>query len=310
MVRSDKNWPALWFGRPGALTQLPYSRGGIDREYDRPVYDFVTASGQHQVQLLAEGSRLHALAWNALHVDTYSLLEQYWLGNMGVGPWAYIDPAMTNMLLPNQAGATSVRYDTTGFATSDGLVASGSLFSVASPTVRPGAPRAVRWQFTVTAATTPVLTLNAPYRNWYGFPAVPGQSYAFSLQGRADGVVDSSITMAVKVQWYDSTGTQIGSDVSGGDIVMSATYGQLSVVAVAPTNTAFIKPICVATGSTITTGASIYLDQLMLEQDTVVNTWAPGAGARPVELVSLTDPVPFNTRFRKGVTMQLRELAR
>jgi hypothetical protein len=63
------------------------------------------------------------------------------------------------------------------------------------------------------------------------------------------------------------------------------------------------------TGSTVTVNGSIYIDEPMLEQDTVLNDWAPGTGLRPVEILSLTDSVPFNARFRQGASMVLRELA-
>jgi hypothetical protein len=42
----------------------------------------------------------------------------------------------------------------------------------------------------------------------------------------------------------------------------------------------------------------------------VVNDWAPGTGIRPVEIVSLTEPVTFATRFRESIQMVLREVAR
>jgi hypothetical protein len=310
MVRADRNRPDVYFGRPGSLVKMPYPRGDMERPYDRQVFDFETGAGQHAISSLMTGSRLYSVTWNALHADNYALIEQYWTGMMGTGPWVLIDPSMPNMLLQNQAAATNLMNISTSFVTSTGAADMGTIFSNTATTLihRSGATRNVRWQFTVAAATTPVLTLATPYRNWFGFPVVPTLSYAWSSWARPDGVVDSSITMAMKIQWYDSTGVQIGSDVSGGDVVMT-TWTQMSVTAVAPTGAAYAKPIFVVTGSTVTTGASIYIDELQLEQDTVVNTWAPGTGLRPVEIVSLSETVPFNARFRKGLTMVLRELA-
>jgi hypothetical protein len=84
---------------------------------------------------------------------------------------------------------------------------------------------------------------------------------------------------------------------------------QHSVIAVAPAGAYYCRPIFVATGSTITVGGSIYIDEPMLEQDTVLNNWAPGTGLRPVEILGLSDSVPFNARFRKGISLVLRELA-
>lgn len=312
MPRAERQVPSVYFGRPGALVTLPYPRSDMDRSYDRQVFDFVSGAGQHMVSSLAQGSRAYAVNWTNLHLDTYRLIDQYWANQMGVGPWAFIDPSMPNMLLPNQASATNTLYDTTGFATSTGAANMGTLVSSTASGVlaqRAGSARNLRWQFPVAAATTPILTLTNPYRNWYGFPAVPALPYTWSFYARPDGTVDTSITLAAKLQWFDAAGAQIGADVSGGDIVMAAGFVQLSVTATAPAGTAYVKPIWVATGSTITTGASIYIDSPQLEQDSVVNSWAPGTGLRPVEILGLNDSVPFETRFRKSPTLQLRELA-
>jgi hypothetical protein len=56
-------------------------------------------------------------------------------------------------------------------------------------------------------------------------------------------------------------------------------------------------------------GGSLYIDEPMLEQDSVLNEWAVGAGIRPVEIVALGEAVPFEARFRTGTAMTLRELA-
>jgi hypothetical protein len=86
-------------------------------------------------------------------------------------------------------------------------------------------------------------------------------------------------------------------------------WQQYSVTATAPANTAYMNPRWVATGASITAGASIYIDEPLLEQDTVVNDWAAGSGIRPVEIVGLPENVPFAARFRTGLTMTLRELS-
>ena len=37
MVRDSRYWPNVYFGRPGALTTLPWPRGGVDRPYEKLV---------------------------------------------------------------------------------------------------------------------------------------------------------------------------------------------------------------------------------------------------------------------------------
>jgi hypothetical protein len=306
MVRASRYWPDIYFGRPGAMTKLPWPRGGVDRPYEKLVADFVTGSGHHLVTSTPSGSRLLTLNWNALHQDNYGLLAQYWYGAIGIGPWALADPSVSNMLLPNQGSTTSHLYDTTGFKTSDGLAASGSLLSGTSLIQRTGAPRSLQWSFPVTAGTTPTLLLNAPYRNWYGYPVVQNLSYAWSCYLAPDGVVDSSITASVRLRWLDASGGFISEATSTTTAV--TTWTLLSAIGTPPSNAVYCQPAILLTGATITTGGSLFLDSMQLEQDTVVNPWAPGSGMRAVEITSLTDTVPFDAKWRAPITMVLREL--
>lgn len=306
-VRSDRNYPSLYFGRPGSLITMPYPRGDMDRSYERPTFDFATGSGQHMVSSLVGGSRPYTVSWEALHVDTYKRVEQYWTGMMGTGPWVFIDPSMTNMLRPNQSSAGNAYYDTRHWVTAGGSGGTLATNSNATHIHRPGATRSMQWLFGVAAAGSPELSFTYPYRSWFGFPVVPTLSYAWSAWLKPDGVVDASITLQMKMQWVDAAGASI-SDI--GDTATAVTaWTQRSLVGVAPAGAAFVRPRVVATSGTITTGGSVYIDEPMLEQDTVVNDWAPGTGLRPVEILGFNEPVPFAARFRKSLALTLRELA-
>lgn len=307
MARTYKGRPDVYFGRPGALIRLPWPRGDMDRSYDRLTFDFQTGSGQHMVSSMSSGSRSYTLTWNALHVDNYRYLEQYWTGNMGVGPWVFIDPSMQNMLMPNQASTTTQFNDVRGWTTTSTANGTPSSNVDVTRVHRPGALRSLRWLFTVAAATNPELRMIAPYRSWFGYPVVPNLSYVWSAWARPDGIVDSAITLAIRLRWYDISGALI-TEITGGDVAMTG-WTQLSVIGVAPSNAAYCQPVFVALGSTITIGASIYIDEANLEQDTVLNGWAPGTGLRPVEILGLPDHVPFDSRFRTSLAMNLRELA-
>jgi hypothetical protein len=308
MVRASRQVPLVYLGRPGALVALPFPRSNLDRALTRQVFEFASGTGQYMVSALPAGARQFTVNWSALHVDTFNKVDQFWQAQVGMGPWAWIDPSSPNMLLPNIASATNNLFDTTGFSTSDGLAASGTLVSSTINIQRAVGTRSLRWQFTTAAATTPTLWLGGPYRNWYGYPVAPTLPYTFSCYGRPDGTVDTSITATLALQWFDGSGAQIGSNAAGSSVVLTGGYLPLSVTATAPSGAAYVRPIGLATGSTITTGGSIYLDTFQLEQDTVVNTWAPGSGTRPVEITGLNETVPFDARFRQGVTMTLREL--
>lgn len=304
MVRGDRNYPDVYFGRPGALVKLPYPRGEMDKPYQRAAFDFETGAGEHIVSSMASGSRLYTVNWNALHVDNYAKIEQYWTGMMGQGPWVFIDPSMTNMLLPNQASATSLYGDARHFSASNGELSTNLITAYVH---RPGSLKSLRWLWSGAAATTPVLSMKYPYRSWFGVPVVPGLSYAWSSWIRPDNVVDSSITVEMKLDWYGPTGSFI-SGVTGG---LVATTGWLrhSTVGVAPAGAAYARPTWSVTGSTVTAGGSLYIDEPLLEQDTVVNDWAPGVGLRAVEILDFADIATFNARFRRAATLTLRELA-
>lgn len=307
MVRADRNRPDVYFGRPGSLVKLPWPRGDMDAPYERLTYDFTTGQGQHQVSSLASGSRLFTLSWDALHVDNFSLLSEYRIGVNGQGPWVLINPSAPNLMRINVAASTGVYNDTRQFKVASGNIGTLSSNLNSSFIHRTRGTRSLRWLFPSSPAGTSVLETTYAYRSWHGHPCVPGLSYVFSSWARPDGVVDSSIQMAMKIQWLNSSGGAI-SESSGGDSVMTG-WQRYSVVATAPAGAAYMRPTWVATGSTITAGGSIYLDEIVLEQDSVVNDWAPGTGIRPVEIVDLSETVPFAARFRTGADMVLRELA-
>lgn len=309
MPRSGRQVPSLYFGRPGALVTLPWTQGDQDATYERPTFDFVTGAGQHVVSTMATGSRSYRLNWSALHVDTLSLIDQYRIGANGPGPWAYIDPARPNLLPANVAAATGLNGDTSGFILGTGLASDGVLTSNSSATYlhRATGWRSLRWHWPTAVAGNIVLRTASGYRSWYGDPVVPGLSYAFSAWLRADGVIDTSINVQIQMQWLNASGGEIS--VSAGTSTAISGWTRLSHVATAPAGAAYLSARWVAISSTILTGASLYIDEPMLEQDTVVNDWAPGTGLRPVEIVGLPERVPFDVRMRTGTTLDLRELA-
>jgi len=288
---------------------MPWPLGDLDRSYDRLTSDFLTGSGQHMVSSMVGGSRSFSVNWEALHVDTYSRVAQYWTGMNGPGPFVLIDPSAPNLLPPNVASATNLRMDTQEFLNTGGA-SNGALSSNSNATYihRTGGTRSLRWLWTGSVATFPTLGVSPLYRSWWAHPVAPSVPYTFSSWMRADGVVDTSITVAMKLEWQDSVGAAIGSQISSGDIAVSA-WQRLSVTGTAPSNAAYVRPIWVVTGSSVTLGGSLYIDEPMLEQDSVVNAWAPGTGIRPVEITDLNDAVPFEARFRQGLTLNLRELA-
>lgn len=311
MARSGRQVPNVYFGRPGSLVTLPWPRGDQGSPYDRLTYDFITGAGQHVVSSLVYGSRTFTVNWQALHVDNYALLEQYRVGVNGLGPWAYLDPSRPNLLLPNQSAAGGLTNDASQWKTLTGAANEGQLSANSNAAFihRTRGTRSIRWLFNVAAATVPVLVFTTPYRNWPGIPVFPGLAYSFASWLRADGTVDSSITTGLRLRWLDAAGAEVVPESSNGNTAVTATWVRQSVTGNAPSGAAYVEPRYVVTGSSVITGGSLYIDEPLLEQDSVVNDWAPGTGVRPVEIVGLSETVPFDVRMRTDMSMELRELA-
>lgn len=300
--------PDLYFGRPGALTTLPWPLDGVPRPATRSTSEFVTGSGASRVGKLLRAPKAYELRWSNLRYDTFAKVEAYHLGHMGVGPWAFVDPSSINMLTVNQASATSDRNSVQGFSTL-GQAGNGALSSNANAAHihRAGAPRSMRWLFATTPNTFPVWETLSVYSGWKGIPVVPGKQYTFSAWIKPDGTVDSSVLLSIRIEWFDAASVSI-SDSSSGDQTVTA-WQRLTAIGTAPSNAAYALLKAVAWGSTITTGASIYLDEMQFEMNSAATDWRPGNGVYPVEILSLADAVPWAATWRSGPQLMLREVA-
>ncbi|MET0418704.1 MAG: hypothetical protein ABW022_22035 [Actinoplanes sp.] len=113
--------------------------------------------------------------------------------------------------------------------------------------------------------------------------------------------------MNLRVTWYNSTGGVVSTLNGSQQFVIG--WGQLTAIGVAPAGAAYAVLAVILDGSSISNGDSLYLDEFLFEQDTVVNDWAPGTGVRAVQMLGFTDFIPFAARFRTKAVMTLRELA-
>ena len=311
MARSSRQVPKLYFGAPGKLQTLPWPKNGIDKPYERQTFDFLTGSGLHQVSSLTAGSRQFNVNWDTLHIDTFSLLGQYRTGANGPGPWVLIDPSMPNLLPLNVASATAAASNSLDWRLPTATAGQGVVSSNRSATQyihRAAGWASTQWQFSSAPDAVAILIPQPQFRNWYGHPVVPNLSYAFSSWVTVDGTVETNATLSMRLGWLDSTGAQLSE--SAGTSTAVTGWTRLSVIATAPAGAVYVEPRWRLDGTTMTTGGSIYIDEPLLEQDTVLNNWAPGTGIRPVEIVGLGESVPFDTRWRTGAAMTLRELAR
>ncbi len=307
MAIVDVYVPDFHFGRPGSLVTLPWPVGGLGKPAEAMVNDFVTGSGAHRVSRLLRTPRIHQINWENLRYDTFSVIEAFHLGHNGVGPWAFLDPSAINLLTTSQASATSDRNSVRGFsniASNHGVLSSNSSSTFIH---RAGAPRSLRWQWPTAPTASPRLDVDSVYTTWYGVPCVVGKPYTWSAWVRPDGVVDSSIQVEAKIQWRDSTGATVGSEATGGVQTVTG-WTRLTCTSTAPAGSAFCSPRLVAVGATITTGASLYVDEPQLEQATAATDWRPGSGVYPVSILGLSEAVPWAATWRAGPQLTLREI--
>lgn len=308
-LRAEKQVPNIYFGRPGSLVSFPWTKNDVSKTYERQTYDFLTGSGNHQVSQTVSGSRLYGLQWEALHYDNFAKLEQFYVGAMGSGPFVLVDPSVANLLPANAAAAGCLSRNIRGILTTGGT-SNGTLSHQTDPAFvhRVGAPGSFRWLFTVTAATTPTLSFVPNFRGWWGIPSIPSQAYTFSVWARADGTIDSAIDLGLSITFRKVDGTT-STTTSSGNVTLTATWQRVTFTATAPSDGAYVHPSINALGSSITTGASIYLDEPQLEYGATVNDWAPATGVKPVQVMALADVVPFSAFMRRDVQLQLRELS-
>jgi hypothetical protein len=312
-MRSSRQVPKLYFGQPGRqMQQLPWPKNGIDKPYERQTFDFITGSGLHQVSSLTAGSRQYNVSWDTLHVDTFSMLDQYRLGANGPGPWALIDPSAANLLPLNVAAAMGSAGLTDDWKLPTATAGQGSLSAngLAQFIHRASGWYSAQWKFTTAPDSVAVLIATPQFRNWFGHPVIPALSYAFSSWVTVDGTVETNATVSVRIGWLDAAGAQLSE--SAGTSTAVTGWTRLSVVATAPAGAVYAEPRWRLDGTTMATGGSLFIDEPLLEQDTVVNTWAVGSGIRPVEIVGLApETVPWDARFRTGgIVLTLRELAK
>lgn len=306
-MRSGRQVPSVYFGAPGKLITMPWPASGIDKPYERQTSDFLTGSGYHQVSSIATGTRAYTVNWDALHLDNFNKLATYRMGANGPGPFVFIDPSSPNLLVGNVAAATGLLGSTNGFSATGGTGGSIAHQANASFLHRTAGWASLKWSWSTAPATTPVLNLQAPSRNWYAYPCVPTLPYTFTSWVTVDGTVETNATVTAKMAWIDSTGATLSTTASSATAV--TTWTKFTVTGTAPANAAYVNPYWELTGSTMASGGALYLDELMLEQDSVANDWTAGGGILPVEIVGLTEKVPFDARFRTDISLSLRELA-
>lgn len=289
----------MYFGRPGALFEIPHPRGGVRSTRDRPASVFRTAGGQARVGKNVDGVRQYVLQWEQLWYETFAQLEAFDQGHEGPGPFALIDPGRINMLTANQSSATSVYNDTSNFTISG----SGSTLSSSQVTYDRG-PRSLAWTFAFTA--TGSCHLDSPSVDWPGIPVVSGVALVFSLTAKGAGT-DAVMSVTPKLEWYNTSGTLLSSNSGSALTTNSSAFQAASATATPPASAAYVLCKVDVTGQTA--GSILYLDKFQLEAASTPTSWRPGTGVMPVAVMSVAEAWPWEaSTFREGPVMTLQEV--
>lgn len=226
----------IYLGRPGALRELPYPRGGADITRLRTRAVFALGSGGVRMSQLPGGKRRYTYGWQSLDLATYAVLEAFDQGHEGVGPFVLLDPSQVNMLTDNQSAATSVRNDTDNFT-----VAGSGCTITSDATVYNRGPASLRWDFTVGSPSGALLTLDSPSPEWPGIPIVNLSTDGATLNTNAFFEADAS-----------------GWSVIGGTIARSITQAHEGVASLLMTPDG-VTSACRAQSSQVTASAgSVY----------------------------------------------------
>lgn len=294
----------VYFGIPGSLVTLPHPRGDVGTTRVRARQAFPLGNGEMRTRGSVHGSRTFELSYESIDYATHATLLAFDQGHYGPGPFALLDPGQRNQLTVNQSSATSLTNDATNFSIAGSAQTIGS-----SSTLATGTPRSLSWTFNASspASGASVLTLDPPYAGWPGIPVVPARSMCFSCQIRGGGS-DAIATLRAALDWYDISSALLSTSTGTPVATASGAWAQLSVAAVPPANSVFVRPkVQYVTGASF--GTILYLTQFQLEEATTPGTWRPGTGVRPVMVAGYADTWPwlYPTEVRRGATLLLRE---
>lgn len=275
----------LYLGPLGtALTAIRAPQPGMDRS---------PSAGEGVHELLAGGyatdrsphlCRQWQMSWG-WDDDTWWILSGFASGQLGIGPYAMYEPAMVNLLTPNQASGTEAFKTTLGFSC-DATEALASTSTFAQQ-----ARRSLKWSLPA-SVTSGILTLAAP-QSLIGWPVAPS-SYAFSAYCRTGASGDTSFSVTMALRWLDAAGAQVSESVNTASTVTTA-FVQLSLSASPPATAVYVVPRIKVTAASVSAGADLHIDQAQLQLGGTVTTWRSGEGPALVGLGRLRETVPLAT---------------
>lgn len=290
----------MWFGRPGALVELPDpqeidGKVNIAMDSTRESTLHVSAAGGATVQhSYIQPLRSWTLPYTLMSEYELGLIRAYHKGRNGKGPWVMLLGIETNHLSANQATATDQFGDTTGFSATAGDLSSTSLYSIQGS-------RSLLWQTPASPVADSYISLSW-HGSTYGYPCVPGKELTFSLQ--TSGSTASQVIRPA-LAFFDATGAALSTTLGP----LSNTSASLSVykptftTAIVPSGGVYVQPRLIVTSPVAS--ASITLDELQLQDGQDNTVWTDPS---PIPLVSITNfdyTANYNPYFSaEGVLLQ------
>lgn len=295
---------SLYLGRPGtALIKVASPQPGVDRSPTAHEGVHELLGGGYALDRAGTECRTWQMSW-PWDDEVWWTLSALYRRQYGPGPFALIDPAQTNFLMPNQASGTEADRDPTGFSVAGGsneTVSSSSAFAYRGE-------RSLKWSLP-SSVTSGILTLTAP-SPLLGWPIPPGMPWTFTVRARTGASGDTSFGARLALQWLDAAGAQVSEDL-GTQVTVTTAWTDLVVSAVAPSGAVYVVPRARVAAGTVSALADLHLDEMQLQLGAEATTWRPGEGpalvslAGPREVVELVD----GGEQRRSISLRLVGLA-
>jgi hypothetical protein len=243
----------FYFGKPAlGLVSLQAPLKGLTPTNERAATVHVSSNGGRQVDLSPRTRRTFTLHWVGLDMVTFSVLEEFYTGARGAGPFVLLDPGRRNHLTADQSGTASQTNSAAGFAV---LAGSGETVAAAVvPVVR--GPRSLRWTLPGTV-TSGVLDL-VPPAGLFGWPTPAGQPWTWSGKVIAPGQAPS-VTVTPVLSWRLSDGSEVATTLGTPVVATGAAWQAFSVsLSAPPAGALYVRPqLRVTPGTLFTTSTGV-----------------------------------------------------
>jgi hypothetical protein len=287
----------MWFGRPGAMEELPRPTGDLPHPADLLAGEHALLGGGGAVDYPAgQPARRYTVNWQGITHDEWAALDAYTSRLRGYGPWAMLLPETRRNLLPATMAAGTENGLTTGLS-----VAGGE--SLASSTAQAYLGlRSLAWSLPASVSSG-LLTLSHPVSAWYGWPSPVGLSWTLSAYVRSGGS-DSSFDVRARLRWLSVAGATLSTSDGTYTAQSSGAWTRVSVTATAPASTAYVLPLLQVDGTDVSATATAYIDGVQLQTGALTNL--AGLGGSCVSIVEATHEMP--TSDWHDVTWTLQEV--